>query len=147
MPPVVIAGGIAAAGAIGGAAIGSSAAKKASDKAAATQNSATIAQLQLGRESNALQTQMFNSGMALNRDIYNSNYKTLSPFVGNGLVASNAMNALLNLPQAPEMTSPLSGAYQPIGQQPAPPSATGATAQPLTNALQAGAVPFLRLNN
>jgi hypothetical protein len=82
--------------------------------------------------------------MALNRDIYNSNYKTLSPFVGNGLVASNAMNALLNLPQAPEMTSPLSGPYQPIGQQPAPPTASG---QPLTNALQAGAVPFLRLNN
>jgi hypothetical protein len=127
MPTAVIGGAIAGVGAIGGALIGSSAQKKATNKAVAAQTNASNQQLQLGRES-----------MGLNRDIYNSNYATLSPFVGNGLVASNALNALLNLPQAPTMTSPLA---QQSAQQPQYPG------QPLTNALQAGAVPFLRLNN
>jgi hypothetical protein len=87
MPPVVIAGGIAAAGAIGGAALGASAQNKANKQAAQTQNNATNAQLQLGRES-----------MGLNKDIYNSNYDTLSPWVSRGNVAGNAYSEMLGLP-------------------------------------------------
>jgi hypothetical protein len=96
MPPVVIAGGIAAAGAIGGAALGASAQNKANKQAAQTQNNATNAQLQLGRES-----------MGLNKDIYNSNYDTLSPWVSRGNVAGNAYSEMLGLPSAPAMHSPL----------------------------------------
>lgn len=92
----LVAGGLAAAGAIGGAAIGSGAQKSAAKQANQAQQQATQAQLQLGRES-----------MGLNRDIYNSNYALLSPFVANGLTASNALNALLGLPASQPMQSPL----------------------------------------
>jgi hypothetical protein len=96
MPPAIIAGGIAAAGTIGGAVLSSSAQNKAAKQANQSEQAATQAQLQLGRES-----------MALNKDIYNSNYQTLSPFVSRGNVAGDAINALLGLPQAPAMQSPL----------------------------------------
>jgi len=116
----VAAGLIAGAGAIGGAVIGSSAQKKAAKQASQAQQDSTQAQLQLGRES-----------MALNKDIYNSNYALLSPFVSNGLVASNSLNALLGLPAAPQMTSPLAqpggGTYSGGGQVPNP--ANGLPAQ------------------
>jgi hypothetical protein len=98
MPPAVAAAGIVAAGTIGGAVLGSKAQKKAANQANAAQQDATQAQLQLGRES-----------MALNRDIYNSNYSLLSPFVSRGNVAGNSINALLGLPSAPAMASPLAG--------------------------------------
>jgi hypothetical protein len=118
MPPAIIAGGIAAAGTIGGALLSSSSQKKAASQANASQQQATQAQLQLGRES-----------MALNRDIYNSNYGTLSPFVGRGNVAGDAINALLGLPSAPAMQSPLAqrnpgSAVAPVGQGAAAPIPT-----------------------
>jgi hypothetical protein len=81
-------------GLFGGA--GSDATKKAANKANDAQQAATQAQLQLGRES-----------LALNKDIYNSNYGILSPFVSRGNVAGDSINALLGLPSAPAMTSPL----------------------------------------
>jgi hypothetical protein len=109
MPPAIVAAGIGAAGAIGGAVLSSSAQKKASSQANAAQQQATDAQLQLGRES-----------MALNKDIYNSNYNTLSPFVSRGNVAGNAINALLGLPDAPAMQSPLGGTAMATGTVPAP---------------------------
>jgi hypothetical protein len=111
MPPAVVAGGIAAAGAIGGAVIGSSAQKKAASQAAGAQAGATEAQLQLGRES-----------MALNKDIYNANFGVLSPYASRGNVAGDSINALLGLPSAPTMTSPLAtasgGAGSAQGQAP-----------------------------
>jgi hypothetical protein len=115
MPPAVIAG-VGAAASIGGAILGANAQKSAADKAVATQMNATNQQLQLGRESLATQKQMFDA-----------NFSTLSPFVGNGLVASNAMNALLGLPAAQPMISPLAQASVTAGGAPAPaPSAPAA---------------------
>jgi hypothetical protein len=104
MPPAIIAGGIAAVGAIGGAVISSSAQKKAANQANDAQQAATQAQLQLGRET-----------MALNKDIYNSNYAVLSPYASRGNVAGDSINALLGLPQAPAMTSPLANPSNPNG--------------------------------
>jgi hypothetical protein len=128
MPPAVIAAGVVAAGTIGGAVLGSNAQKSATNAAVNAQTNASNQQLQLGRES-----------MGLNRDIYNSNYQTLAPFVGNGLVASNAMNALLNLPAAPAMTSPLAHAAAtapPPAPAPLPGQGNPASLNPST-ALQA----------
>lgn len=96
MPPAVIAGGVAAAGAIGGAVIGAKAQKSAASQAADAQNQAAQMQFQLGQES-----------LDLNKQIYNSNYGTLSPFVSRGNVAGDSINALLGLPSAPKMASPL----------------------------------------
>jgi hypothetical protein len=87
MPPAIIAGGIAAVGTIGGALLSSSAQSKAASQANASQQAATQAQLQLGRET-----------LGLNTQIYNSNYGTLSPFVQRGNVAGDSINALLGLP-------------------------------------------------
>ena len=115
MPPAVIAG-VGAAASIGGAILGANAQKSAANKAVATQMNATNQQLQLGRESLATQKQMFDA-----------NYNTLSPFVGNGLVASNAMNALLGLPAAQPMTSPFGHA---AATTPAPGSVAPATQNP-----------------
>ena len=96
MPPAIIGGAIAAAGTIGGAVLGSSAQKKAAKQANAAQQDATQAQLTLGRES-----------MALNRDIYNQNKDILNPFVQRGNVAGEAINALLGLPPpAPAPATP-----------------------------------------
>jgi hypothetical protein len=96
MPPAVIAAGVVAAGTIGGAVLGSHAQSKANKQAAQTQDNATNAQLQLGHES-----------LDLNKQIYNSNYDTLSPWVSRGNVAGDAYSALLGLPTAPVMHSPL----------------------------------------
>jgi hypothetical protein len=96
MPPLAVAAGIAAVGTIGGAVIGASAQNHAVDQATAAQQQSTAQQLELGRES-----------LALNQGIYNSNYNLLSPFVSRGNVAGNQINALLGLPAAPAMTSPL----------------------------------------
>lgn len=98
MPPAVAAAGIMAAGTIGGAVLGGSAQRSAANQANAAQQEATQAQLQLGRES-----------MALNRDIYNSNYALGSPFIANGLGASNAMTALLGVSPAAVPANPLAG--------------------------------------
>lgn len=128
MPPVVIAGGIAAAGAIGGAVLSSKAQKSAASQANASQQEATQAQLQLGRES-----------MALNQNIYNSNYDVLSPYASRGNVAGDSINALLGLPQAPVMHSPLAAA--PATGTPAP--TTGgvpATGVPQTTVSPGGGV-------
>jgi hypothetical protein len=96
-------GEILGAGAgIVGSIFGADAQGDANEQAAQTQNAATAAQLQLGRES-----------LALNTDIYNSNYGLLSPYVSRGNVAGDALNALLGLPSAPAMTSPLAS---PTGQ-------------------------------
>jgi hypothetical protein len=122
MPPAVAAAGITAAATIGGAMMTQGAQRSAANAATQAQNGATNAQLQLGRESLAAQKQMFDQNMGLNRDIYNSNYQTLSPFVGNGMVASNAMNALLGLPAAQPMTSPLTQPSAPVTPAPATPA-------------------------
>lgn len=134
MPPAIIAGGIAAAGTIGGAVLSSHAQNKAANQANAAQQEATQAQLQLGRES-----------MALNRDIYNSNYGTLSPFVSRGNVAGDAINALLGLPAAPAMQSPLAGNTGTPGTNPGVHTATTAQAPAhqyggFVGALQQGAL-------
>lgn len=78
MPAIVIAAGVAAAGGVASAVVSSHAAGKASKAAtdAATQNN------------------------NLQRDIYNQNKATLSPFVNNGTTAGNYYNALLGLPGA-----------------------------------------------
>jgi hypothetical protein len=79
--------------------LGNKAQNKAAGQAADASAAAAQAQLQLGRES-----------LAFNRDIYNSNYGMLSPYVSRGNVAGNQINALLGLPNAPAMTSPLAAA-------------------------------------
>lgn len=115
MSPAVIAAGVVAAGTIGGAVLGNSAQKKASTQAAQTQNNATDAQLQLGRES-----------LGLNRDIYNSNYDILSPYASRGNVAGDQINALLGLPSAPVMHSPLATTPSAAGAPaPAAPAQSG----------------------
>ena len=120
MPPAVIAGGIAAAGTIGGAIIGSKSQKAAASQANDAQQAAVQAQLQLGQQS-----------LALNRDIYNSNYGILSPFVSRGNVAGDAINALLGLPAAPRMSSPLAGTASPMPTNPSAPATPSAPAAPL----------------
>lgn len=77
MPPVVIAGGIAAAGAIGGAALSASAQNKAANKAADV----------------SLQTADKNN--ALTREIYGENKATLAPFVASGTAAGTTVNNAL----------------------------------------------------
>jgi hypothetical protein len=139
LPPAVIAGGVAAVGTIGGAIIGSSAQKKASSQANDTQQAATQAQLQLGQQSLAVQQQLAQQslalqdklagqGLAANLGIYNSNYGMLSPFVSRGNVAGDAINALLGLPTAPVMTSPMANGIPSFPGVNAP--ATGAPAAP-----------------
>jgi hypothetical protein len=128
MPAAVIPAAVAAAGTIGGAILASGEQKSAANKAVQAQTSATSQQLQLGRESLATQKQMFDQGLALNHQIYDANFSTLSPFVGNGLVASNAMNALLGLPAAQPMTSPLATAPVAPGIPTPPPPAPGPVA-------------------
>jgi hypothetical protein len=135
-------------GTIGGAIIGSSAQKKASSQANDTQQAATQAQLQLGRDSLAVQQQLAQQslalqdklagqGLAANLGIYNSNYGMLSPFVSRGNVAGDAINALLGLPTAPTMTSPMAngipsfpGLNAPAAGAPASPAAPAAPAAP-----------------
>jgi hypothetical protein len=102
MPPLAVAAGIAAVGTIGGAVIGANAQNHAVDQATAAQQQATAQQLELGRES-----------FALNQGIYNSNYSLLSPFVSRGNVAGDQINALLGLPAAPAMTSPMQATQAP----------------------------------
>jgi hypothetical protein len=146
LPPAVIAGGVAAVGTIGGAIIGSSAQKKASSQANDTQQAATQAQLQLGQQSLAVQQQLAQQslalqdklagqGLAANLGIYNSNYGMLSPFVSRGNVAGDAINALLGLPTAPVMTSPMANGIPSFPGINAP--AAGAPATP-TPAAPAG---------
>lgn len=99
MPPMVIAGGIAAAGAIGGAAIGASSSRRASQAAATTaQNTA-------------------NANNALTRDIYNQNSALLSPFVTRGNQAGAAINELLGLggPANAPQPGPMQPPMQPQG--------------------------------
>jgi hypothetical protein len=117
MPPVVIAGGIAAAGAIGGSLLANSAQKKANNQAAQTQNNATNAQLQLGRES-----------MGLNREIYDKNTALLNPYVQRGNVAGDSINALLGLPSTPAAAEPR--AQSSARPAPQPPSASPASPMP-----------------
>jgi hypothetical protein len=131
MPPAVIAAGIGAAGAIGGAVLSGNAQKHAAQQAtnATTQanNQAVQAQLQLGGQSLDLQRQMYNNNTGLATDIYNQNFNILSPYAANGLVASNAVNAMLGLPASTPMQSQVH-APTPI-------------AAPATGAVGAGAVP------
>lgn len=96
MPPAAIPL-IAAAGTIGGAVLGSSSQKSAAKQANASQQAATAAQLELGNKSLALQQQMFNQGLDFNKMQAGVSYDMLSPFVGSGLGATNALNALLGI--------------------------------------------------
>lgn len=105
MPVGAIIGGVAS---IGGALLGASSQKKAAKQANESQQAATQAQLQLGRET-----------MALNKDIYNSNYGVLSPYASRGNVAGESLNALLGLPQAPVMRSPLAAPQGGVQTNPA----------------------------
>lgn len=109
MPTAVIAAGVTAAGAIGGGLIASHAQSSAADKATGAitdaNNQATQAQLQLGQQSLNQQAGMFNALTGLNTSIYNQNFKVLAPYAANGLPASNQINALLNLPAAPNLKS------------------------------------------
>lgn len=86
---------------IGGATsvLGGSAQSHAANKAADASNAAAQLQYQLGQQS-----------LQQNRDIYNNNVGFLSPFVSRGNVAGESINALLGLPSAPAMTSPLATA-------------------------------------
>lgn len=99
MPPLAIAAGIAAVGTIGGAVIASKSAKSAANQAASAQQAATQQELQLGREN-----------MGQQREIYNAGFGLLSPTVSRGNVAGDAYNALLGLPSAPAIQSPLAQA-------------------------------------
>jgi hypothetical protein len=78
-----------AAGAIGGAVLGPAPRSKANKQAAQTQNNATNAQLQLGRES-----------MGLNREIYDKNTALLAVCPARQC-RGDSINALLGLPSAP----------------------------------------------
>lgn len=99
--PVGAAIGTAVVG--GGAAIlGSKAQKSAAGQAADQQAASTAAQLQLGRES-----------LALNKDIYGANFGLLSPYVSRGNVAGDQINALLGLPSAPAIANPLAPSAAP----------------------------------
>lgn len=118
---MLIAAGVAAAGTIGGALLSNSAQKKANNAAAETQNAATAAQLQLGQES-----------LALNKDIYNSNYNLGSGYVSRGNVAGDAYNALLGLPSAPAIRSPLAAAGG--GSYSNPAGGLGSASPPYTQA-------------
>lgn len=127
MPPAVVAAGVIGAASIGGALISSGAQSSAANQANQAQQSATNAQLQLGQQS-----------LALNQDIYNSNYNTLSPWVSRGNVAGDAYSALLGLPAAPAMTSPLQAAPTAsggasVGASAPPPVASNASPTPATS--------------
>jgi hypothetical protein len=100
---------LGAIGTIGGALISAGAQKSAARQAAQAQQSATDAQLQLGQQS-----------LGLNRDIYNSNYALLNPFVTRGNAAGDAINALLGLPSAPAAVSPAATPAAGSGTQTAP---------------------------
>lgn len=96
MPIGVIAAGVGAVGAIGGAYLSSKAQSKAASSANAAEQNAAAQQYALGQES-----------LALNKDIYNTNFNTLSPWVARGNVAGDAYSNLLGLPAAKPMASPL----------------------------------------
>jgi len=91
MPVAIIAAGVAAAGSIGAAAIGAGAQKSAANKASQAAQHAT------------------DTNNQLQRDIYNSNYNVLSPYVNSGYQANHAINELLGLP------SNDNGATNPVG--------------------------------
>lgn len=135
MPPAVIAG-VGAAATIGGAVLGASAQKKAAKTAAAAQSDATAAQLQLGQQSLALQKDMFDQGLGFNKMQAGVSYDMLAPFVGSGLGATNALNALLGItPVAmganPYTTPAPSGSSGGGGSSPAlPPPSGGASPAP-----------------
>jgi hypothetical protein len=115
---------------IGGATsiLGSSSQSHAANQAAQAQNQAAQLQYQLGQQS-----------LQQNRDIYNNNVGFLSPFVSRGNVAGDSINALLGLPSAPAMQSPLGGTALASGTVPAPGSQSGV---PQVNpGLRTGAVP------
>jgi hypothetical protein len=105
MPVGAIIGGAAA---IGGSILGASSTKKAAKTAANAQTEASQQQLALGRETNAL-----------NREIYDQNRAILNPFVQRGNVAGDQINALLGLPSqpAPQAAQPQA---QPAPMQPGP---------------------------
>lgn len=127
MPPAIIAAGVAAVGTIGGALISSHAQKSAADQAMQSQDQATAVQLQLGQQALNNQMQLGQQSLGLNQALYNSNYDTLSPYVSRGNVAGSQINALLGLPNATAMKSPLetkTGGLTPI---PMPTGATGPT--------------------
>lgn len=123
MPQAAIPAAIMAAGSIGGALIGGSQQKKAAGQAAATQKDATAAQLALGRDSLALQEQMFNQGLDFNKMQAGVSYDMLSPFVGSGLGANNMLNALLGVTPVDMGANPYN---TPQAASPAPGSTPGA---------------------
>jgi hypothetical protein len=65
--------------------------------------------------------------MALGQNIYNSNYDVLSPYASRGNVAGDAINALLGLPSAPAMHSPLAAAPMAAGGTAPAPSGVNLT--------------------
>lgn len=128
MPPAAIPL-IAAAGTIGGAVMAGNAQKKAAKQANASQQAATAAQLELGNKSLALQEKMFNQGLDFNKMQAGVSYDMLSPFVGSGLGATNALNALLGISpvamganpyNTPAPSGGSSGGSPSGGQQPPP---------------------------
>lgn len=90
---------IMGAAAIGGSILGAKSQKKAASKAAQAQTQASSQQLQLGRETNALNERIYGQGLA-----------RLDPSIQRGDVAGQSYNALLGLPQqqpqAPVMQQP-----------------------------------------
>lgn len=109
---------------IGGATsiLGSSSQSHAANQAAQAQNQAAQLQYQLGQQS-----------LQQNRDIYNNNVGFLSPFVARGNVAGDSINALLGLPSAPAMQSPLGGTATASGTVGGAPAATGGASGVQTN--------------
>jgi hypothetical protein len=128
MPPAVIAGGIAAVGAIGGAVIGSKSQSKAANQANAAQQESAQLQYQLGQQSLALQEKLANQSLGASQGIYNSNYNMLSPFVSRGNVAGTQINAMLGLPSAPVMRSPMEATAPAAGGAPTTPTSPSPSA-------------------
>lgn len=130
MPPAVIAAGVGAAGAIGGALISSHSQSSAANQAQAAQDQATAAQLQLGQQALDNQKQLGQQSLGLNQAIYNSNYDVLAPYASRGNVAGQQINALLGLPNAPAMRSPLETASGGLAPLPMPNSGGTQTGTP-----------------
>jgi len=88
MPAAAIVAGVSAVATVGGAALSASASKKAANKAVAAQTATT------------------ESNNALQRDIYDQNKQTLSPYVQTGNQANAAIMELLGYPAQQQQQQP-----------------------------------------
>lgn len=96
---------------IGSAVIGAGASAIGASKNASAINQSTQAQLQMNQQN-----------LEMQKDIFNQNKATLSPFVNTGTQATGAINALLGLTPTSQPTTPAT--------TPATPATTGTTTTP-----------------